>query len=96
MKLMIEIPEKVYNCARDGQLDLMQTMLICGRVSEGTLLPSTHGNLVDIDKLYATVFNPRNGILEIYKDRSRAQLENALESAFDDVPIVLGGSTNGE
>lgn len=95
MELMIEIPEEVYNHACDSQLDLMQITLICDRVSKGTLLPH-HGDLVDIDKLYDTVFNPRDGILEIYKDRTRAQLENALESAFDDAPVVLGGSNNGK
>ncbi len=88
MKLIIDIPEKMYNRIAKFEECVKDRKIVITAIQNGTSLPS-HGNLVDIDKLYDTVFNPRNGILEIYKDRPREQLENELESVFDDASIII-------
>lgn len=51
MQIVIEIPEEVYNCAIDGQLDAIQTAFICGSVSNGKPLPKGHGRLIDVNDL---------------------------------------------
>lgn len=48
MKVIIEIPDKVYKNAKDGMLDELQSMLICGSVTEGKplLKDATNGDMV--------------------------------------------------
>lgn len=50
MKVVIDIPEELFNIAKDGMLNDIQSMFICGSVSQGTPLPKGHGRLVDIGK----------------------------------------------
>ena len=47
MKVIIEIPDKVYENAKNGMLDELQSMLICGSVTEGKPLPkdATNGDM---------------------------------------------------
>lgn len=88
MKLVIEIDSYVLeHCKRHAKEHYANN--IEEAIANGTPLPKGHGNLVDIDKLYDTVFNPRNGILEIYKDRPIEQLENELESVFDNASTII-------
>jgi len=51
MQVVISIPDKVYENAKNGMLDELQSMLICGSVVEGTPLPKGHGRLIDADAL---------------------------------------------
>lgn len=53
MKLVIDIPEKLFNIAKDGMLNEIQSMFICGSVSQGTPLPKGHGDLKDVNLLSA-------------------------------------------
>lgn len=40
MKLVIDIPDVVYKNAKDGMLDELQSLFICGSVTEGKPLPT--------------------------------------------------------
>ena len=51
MQIVIDIPEKLFNIAKDGMLNDIQSMFICGSVSQGTPLPKGHGDLKDVDNL---------------------------------------------
>ena len=51
MKILIDIPEEVYESAKNGTLNEMQSMYICGSVVDGTPLPKRHGRLIDADAL---------------------------------------------
>jgi len=51
MKIVIDIPEKLFNIAKDGMLNEIQSMFICGRIILGTPLPKGHGRLIDADAL---------------------------------------------
>ena len=51
IKLVIKIPEEVYESAKNGTLNEIQSMYICGSVVEGTPLPKRHGRLIDADVL---------------------------------------------
>ena len=92
MKIIIDIPECFYEYCK-AQTDAIEIELA---VAKGTPLPKSHGNLVDIDRLFDIIFNPRNGILEIYKDRPRVQLENELESAFDHISTIIKAESEEE
>lgn len=48
MKVLIEIPDSVYENARNGMLDELQSTLICGSVVEGKPLPkdATNGDVI--------------------------------------------------
>lgn len=47
MKIVIDIPEEVYKSAKNGTLNEIQSMYICGSVVEGTPLPKGHGRIID-------------------------------------------------
>ena len=51
MKIVIDIPEELFNIAKDGMLNEIQSMFICGSVSQGTPLPKGHGDLIDRKEL---------------------------------------------
>lgn len=51
MKIVIDILKEVYESAKNGTLNELQSMYICGSVVEGTPLPKGHGRLVDADSL---------------------------------------------
>lgn len=55
MEIVIKIPEEIYNCARDDQLDLIQTTLICGSVGEGIPLPKHHGRLISEEDMLSVI-----------------------------------------
>jgi len=47
MHIVIDIPEKLFNIAKDGMLNEIQSMFICGSVTQGIPLPKGHGRLID-------------------------------------------------
>ena len=51
MHVVIDIPEELFNIAKDGMLNEIQSMFICGSVSQGIPLPKGHGKIVDISKI---------------------------------------------
>lgn len=51
IELVIKIPEEVYESAKNGTLNEIQSMYICGSVVNGTPLPKGHGRLIDADRL---------------------------------------------
>ena len=53
MKIVIDIPKEVYESAKNGTLNEVQSMYICGSVAEGTPLPKGHGDLIDRNVVYA-------------------------------------------
>lgn len=89
MQIVIDIPEDVRNRVAFGITYRQDLQIIGDAIANSIPLPKGHGNLVDIDRLFDMIYNPRDGILEIYKDRPRAQLENELESVFDHTPIII-------
>lgn len=52
MKIVIDISKELFDIAKDGMLNEIQSMFICGSVSQGTPLPKGHGRLIDADALY--------------------------------------------
>lgn len=54
IELVIKIPEETYKSAKNGTLNEIQSMYICGSVVEGTPLPKGHGDLIDRKKLGVT------------------------------------------
>ena len=55
MKLIIEIPDEVYASAKNGELNEIQSMYICGSVCNGTPLPKGHGELIDRSKIHKAI-----------------------------------------
>ncbi len=50
MQLVIDLPEEVYKRAKGGDLTNVDSMMICGAVTEGTPLPKGHGDLIDVKR----------------------------------------------
>ena len=51
MQIVIDIPEELFNIAKDGMLNEIQSMFIVGSVVLGTPLPKGHGDLKDMSNL---------------------------------------------
>ena len=60
MKLLIDIPDEVYASAKNGELNEIQSMYICGSVCNGIPLPKGHGRLVDENYVIAELVYRKN------------------------------------
>ncbi len=71
MKVIIEIPDKVYENAKNGMLDELQSMLICGSVTEGKPLPkdATNGDMVLATGMFSVVKKLNDGIMVYVKPK---------------------------
>lgn len=80
MKLIIDIPEELFNIAKDGMLNEIQSMFICGSVTQGTPLPKGHGRLIDAREY-------ENSIRKHYFDNST--VIRCTEIALDNAPTII-------
>ena len=78
MQIVIDMPKEVYESAKNGTLDEMQSMYICGSVVNGTPLPKGHGRLIDKDALG-----------EKLNKYSEAPYQYAIR-VFNESPIIIG------
>lgn len=53
MKLIIDIPEEIYDsaCATNNIWDMRMAGFVCSAIAHGTPLPKGHGRLIDADVL---------------------------------------------
>ena len=52
MKIVIDIPEEVYNRCKEYRLQCGEAEVLESAVARGTPLPKGHGRLIDADALY--------------------------------------------
>jgi len=52
MKLVIDIPEEIYNsaCATNNIWDMRMAGFVCSAIANGTPLPKGHGDLIDVNR----------------------------------------------
>lgn len=60
MKLIIDIPDKVYNEYRDGVMSMENNCIIGNAVFDGMPLPKGHGRLVDENHVIAELVYRKN------------------------------------
>lgn len=87
MKIVIDIPEELFNIAKDGMLSEIQSMFICGSVTQGTPLPKGHGRLIDAREY-------ENSIRKHYFDNST--VIRCTEIALDNAPTIIEADTERE
>ena len=92
MQIVINISEKNYKMVRDG-LAYKSGQVLSDAFKKATVLPESHGRLIDADKVLETIDNyNRDGLTGIfcsYQDGER------FKQLIKDLPTVLEGSDKG-
>ena len=86
MKIVIDIPEKVYQEFKDGVGSMENTTIIHNAVYDGTVLPKEYGRLIDADELKKD-----------FKDRlekAKNWKENALNRGDEEIVIRADATIN--
>ncbi len=87
MQIVINISEKHYKMVRDG-LAYKSGQVLSDAFKNATVLPESHGRLIDADKL--KIDNPLHLSLDI-----PYVAEDTVEEIIDHAPTVLEGSDKG-
>ena len=62
MKIVIDIPEGIYNTAvKGGYVYSMDESKVINAIANGILLPKYHGRLIDADELYGDFIDGTEG-----------------------------------
>ena len=76
MKIVIDIPEELFNIAKDGMLNEIQSMFICGSVIQGKPLPKEYGDLIDRSEVIKSLFDYHKG-------------QKTIGQCIDDVQTII-------
>ena len=89
MKIVIDVPEEIYDRCREYRLRCGEAEVLEGAVANGMPLPKEHGRLIDADEVLAYMwktFDEQDLYLPIH----------FKELVIDEIPTVLNAEVNNE
>lgn len=83
MKIVIDIPDEVYEEFKAGRPSMKNDCIISNAVFDGKVLPEGHGRLIDADDLYDTFIDGSEG----YDCQTWNRME--IGDIIEDAPTII-------
>lgn len=95
MKIVIDIPEDIYNEIKEGLYDKnLREMAIA--IGNGTPIPNGHGKIADIDAIYQDICDSIEEMTKIGIIIDGEYLWGKLNDAIDNAPTIIEADSEAE